>query len=308
MIAIVAQRRDVHAQTVRSHLEGRGAAVVVLDPNELGRGAELTFSPHSAGACQWRRCDGTAVSLAEIGAAWLRPKAGPMAHAAVGEGSDRRFILREWSELFRGWLSGFGVPLINPPRAVVRASKPVQLVAAMRAGLAVPETVFTSDLEQAKALAAGPGPTLHKPMTPPPDALHPTKLLSEADLAFGPELALAPTIFQRRVPGNRELRITAVGERLFASEFRTELVDGRLDHAVPHAPHDLPRSVADALQVLLERLDLPYAAIDMRIDPDGEYHFLELNPAGQYLWIEIATGLPISAAIADLLIEKAGRA
>jgi D-alanine-D-alanine ligase-like ATP-grasp enzyme len=52
---------------------------------------------------------------------------------------------------------------------------------------------------------------------------------------------------------------------------------------------------------LLEQLGLPFGTIDMRIDPCGEYQFLEVNPAGQFLWIEIATGLPISAAVADLL-------
>ncbi|MGW4639272.1 hypothetical protein ACWEN6_12125 [Sphaerisporangium sp. NPDC004334] len=37
------------------------------------------------------------------------------------------------------------------------------------------------------------------------------------------------------------------------------------------------------------------------LTPDGRHAFLEINPNGQFLWIEAATGLPISAAIADLL-------
>ena len=107
--------------------------------------------------------------------------------------------------------------------------------------------------------------------------------------------------------GTRELRITVAGERVFAAEFRTELVDGRLDRASAYAPHTLPRSVERALLVLLERLSLPFATVDLRIDRDGEYRFLELNPTGQFLWIEIRTGMPISAAVADLLLETAQR-
>lgn len=32
--------------------------------------------------------------------------------------------------------------------------------------------------------------------------------------------------------------------------------------------------------------------------------FLEINPNGQYLWIEDETGLPITDAICDLLLER----
>ena len=37
--------------------------------------------------------------------------------------------------------------------------------------------------------------------------------------------------------------------------------------------------------------------------PSGEHVFLECNPNGQWLWIELATGMPISAAIADELTK-----
>jgi hypothetical protein len=41
----------------------------------------------------------------------------------------------------------------------------------------------------------------------------------------------------------------------------------------------------------------------MAITPDGKYVFFEINPNGQYLWIEDITKAPISEAIADLLID-----
>jgi len=47
---------------------------------------------------------------------------------------------------------------------------------------------------------------------------------------------------------------------------------------------------------------LTYATLDFIVRPDDELVFLELNPAGQYLWIEQLTGLPISEAICDYLV------
>jgi hypothetical protein len=51
----------------------------------------------------------------------------------------------------------------------------------------------------------------------------------------------------------------------------------------------------------VERLGLCYGAIDLILTPDGRYVFLEINPNGQYLWIEHETGLPISQGVCDLL-------
>jgi len=48
---------------------------------------------------------------------------------------------------------------------------------------------------------------------------------------------------------------------------------------------------------------LNYGAIDIILTPEGKHVFLELNPAGEFFWLERAPGLPISDAIADLLLS-----
>jgi glutathione synthase/RimK-type ligase-like ATP-grasp enzyme len=74
-----------------------------------------------------------------------------------------------------------------------------------------------------------------------------------------------------------------------------------------YRPHALPREVERHCRQLVERLDLCYGAIDLILTPDGRYVFLEINPNGQYLWIEQATGLPISEAVGELLMAGATR-
>jgi glutathione synthase/RimK-type ligase-like ATP-grasp enzyme len=46
---------------------------------------------------------------------------------------------------------------------------------------------------------------------------------------------------------------------------------------------------------------LRFGAIDMIVTPEGRYVFLEINPNGQWRWIEDASGLPISDALCDAL-------
>jgi hypothetical protein len=55
----------------------------------------------------------------------------------------------------------------------------------------------------------------------------------------------------------------------------------------------------------MKSLGLVFGTVDMKIDASGDYHFLEVNAQGQFLWIEIETGLPLSAAMADLLCNLA---
>ena len=59
---------------------------------------------------------------------------------------------------------------------------------------------------------------------------------------------------------------------------------------VKYHAHELPPETAAKLHELMGRLGLTYGAIDLRLTPEGRYVFLEVNPAGQFLYIEQATG------------------
>jgi putative transposase len=51
----------------------------------------------------------------------------------------------------------------------------------------------------------------------------------------------------------------------------------------------------------LDGLGLAYGAVDLILEPSGNYVFLEVNSMGQWHWIEHLVGLPISEAIAEFL-------
>jgi glutathione synthase/RimK-type ligase-like ATP-grasp enzyme len=66
-------------------------------------------------------------------------------------------------------------------------------------------------------------------------------------------------------------------------------------------PVDLPADLQAKMHALMRAFGLNYGAFDLIVTPDGRHVFLEVNPAGQYLWVEAATKLPITAALVDLL-------
>ena len=139
-----------------------------------------------------------------------------------------------------------------------------------------------------------------------------TLVVSTRDVGYAGALRRGPVIFQAYVPKRLELRVTVVGSAVFAAEIhsqhtrRTRHDWRRYDHyQTPLGRHALPDDVAGRCRRLVAELGLCYGAIDLILTPDGRYVFLEINPNGQYLWIEEATGLPISDALCDLLMAGA---
>jgi hypothetical protein len=112
--------------------------------------------------------------------------------------------------------------------------------------------------------------------------------------------------FQAYVPGV-DVRVTVVGRRLFACRIDARRTRSPEDFrpVVDQARHTrcaVPRPVGAGLLRLMDALGLVYGAADFRVrEPDGAWHFLEVNPAGQWLGFEARTGLPITRAVAALL-------
>lgn len=77
-----------------------------------------------------------------------------------------------------------------------------------------------------------------------------------------------------------------------------------ISDAMPtHKAHALPDKTSGKLLSLMEHLGLVFGCIDMILTPEDEYIFLEVNPAGQWGWIEKLTGMPITDALTDMLIR-----
>ena len=64
-----------------------------------------------------------------------------------------------------------------------------------------------------------------------------------------------------------------------------------------------PSDVTEGVHALMRSLGLVYGALDFVVTPEGEWVFLEVNPGGQYGWIESCTGAPLTSVLADLLTK-----
>jgi glutathione synthase/RimK-type ligase-like ATP-grasp enzyme len=201
-------------------------------------------------------------------------------------------------------ISALNLKVFNNPTLEDQANrKTYQLACASECGLQIPHTLVTNDGEALKRFVErSPEGVIFKPFLSPEGAFCVTKDLLAEHLSRLDLLANAPVIFQERVPPYKDVRVTVVGQKLFAAECQSPLLDWRTDLNIKWNAHPLSSECESAILRLVSRLGLDFGSLDFRMRPTGDYIFFEINPNGQFLFLEVDDAeLPVSAAIADFL-------
>ena len=142
-----------------------------------------------------------------------------------------------------------------------------------------------------------------------------TRKVASASLADVPDEAFSQTVSyaQNYIEKKFELRVTVVVNKCFACKIDSQILDddkGKIDwrqgydYGLKHEAYDLPEKIQQQCRDFLLALGLNFGCFDFIVTPAGEYVFLECNPNGQWLWIEQETGMKISNAIADALMDN----
>ncbi|MBN3898589.1 MAG: MvdD family ATP-grasp ribosomal peptide maturase [Nostoc sp. NOS(2021)] len=140
-----------------------------------------------------------------------------------------------------------------------------------------------------------------------------TNPITDDDLENLEGLRFCPMTFQENVPKALELRTTIVGHRVFTAAVNSQSLEGstydwrKEGRALSKnwKPYDLPEDVEKKLLQLMAYFGLNYGAIDIIVTPDGRHVFLEVNPVGEFFWMEIySPHFPISGAIAEILLTN----
>jgi glutathione synthase/RimK-type ligase-like ATP-grasp enzyme len=316
MILVVSFHEDEHTRDVIERLRARGRSVYLLDLAEFPAGRSLT-AEWAADGRALRRVDGPGdvVDLDDARVVWWRRVRPFDVDAAVTDPHSRAFAASETAQALYGLLDTLDCPWMNPRLADDAAHhKPLQWAVARSVGLSIPRTLVTNQPEEARRFVdeVGLGRTVCKAFLASLDAWRETRLVTADDMARVDLVRLAPVIFQEYVPGV-DLRITVVGERMFVGSIDARQTRYPVDMRMVVGEADvqaaeLPQDVHDRLLELMDRLGLRYGAIDMRRTDAGEHVFLEVNPAGQWQFVEQRTGLPITDAVADELtrLERSG--
>jgi hypothetical protein len=303
---IVAPEHDIHAFAVQLAGKSLGAEIPIIDIGTFPADIRLsTFLGAGATKTILRHPFLGEIAANEISGLWWRRPRWPDPDKVIAHPTASRVAAAEsWQAIVGSLMATVKNVFNEPAKSAAAAVKLFQLEMAAFMGLRVPRTLVTNDPEQARSFVenqsagaickmlsgatAGPGFETHR--------------LEKLDDLW--RIKNCPIFLQEYVAGEHDVRVTVIGERVFSARIEFEKDQNCIDtHFTSKSISEtrLPLDIEVKITSLVRTHGLVYSAVDLRYS-NGEYTFFELNPEGQYLWIEIESGLPISAEIARRLI------
>jgi len=307
-VLIISSSSDVHATTVLEELRAAGHPATLLDLSDFPLRSQLTMDYGDDRGSRFLLQTSTgAIDFSEVGSIWWRRPQDFSLDPALKEPGAVQFAFNEAHEAITGlWHAADVFWINNPAHDSIAHRKAYQLRLAQKIGLTVPETLITNDPAAAGRFLRREGKFICKSFSATQQNWRETRLVKEEELANLEAVRFTPVIFQRYIEAQYDLRITVIGREIFPAAIYSQdtayTVDCRIDIGRARIEAaTLPEPVQAKLLQLMEEMGLVYGAIDMRLQPDGTYVFLEINPAGQFLFIETATKQPIARSMAMAL-------
>ncbi|MEU7320019.1 ATP-grasp ribosomal peptide maturase [Streptomyces griseoviridis] len=308
-VLVVSRLDDATADVVVEELNRRQVAVTRLDPGDFPTGVSVQARFDSG---ELRGSVRTVTRDTDLGRVrsvyWRRPH--PYTAPPGLSAQEGRWCQEEARYGLGGVLAALrGAHYVNHPwRNRDAEYKPAQLAVAARCGFDVPPTLLTNDEATAREFIRAHGPVVYKPLRntdyQDPEGRALTVWVEEVDPGdLDAGVTRTAHLFQKRVRSVTDLRVTAVGDRLF-----TVRIDGspgldwrRHYDALSYTLVDTPPELARHGRQYMDAFGLVFGAFDFAVDPEGRIWFYECNPNGQFAWFPEPITARIVSALADQL-------
>ena len=324
MILVITNKEDVHPTPVIEILNKRNIPVFRLNTESLLTDYDF---------CWWNDCNThrfyitnrqTGLRLDEVNltTVWDRRPEKPSELPINGTKAINKHNLEEAV----GFLRFLRSYIANKPSIGsikfdgLASSKMEQIRIALHVGLNVPNTCFSNCQENIITMAKQFDELVLKPIDSngvwneeeEQEYVFYTQKVSSEAIMSAPKEAFTQTVsfVQNYIPKAFELRVTVVAGKVFCCKIESQhLADdcGKIDwrqgddKGLKYSPFTLPDDISQKCLQFLRLMKLNFGAFDFIVTSSGEYVFLECNPNGQWLWIELETGMKISEAIAAAL-------
>jgi len=324
MIVIITNKNDTHADLLCEKMKARNIGFSRINTEDVLTKMEITVEFDRTTDIKPNVSINNIQNLSRIDvdkarSVWYRkPKIAELSKG-IREKSTIDFVREETKAVINGiWLLMKDCFWVNNPWVVQKASNKIyQLNLAKSIGFTVPKTIITNSPIKAKRFyeQCG-GDVVAKVLTygvfeeeESVSVILTNKVLPE-NIKNTDFIRLCPTQLQEYIPKKTEFRITVVGKEVFACEIYSQksertMIDWRnYGGEIPYISAKLPPDIEEKCVKFVEELGLHFGAIDMIRTPNDRFVFLEINPSGQWYWVEEKTGLLISEALINLLVNR----
>lgn len=219
----------------------------------------------------------------------------------------------QWSAFLRNLIVFKNAIWINNPVDIYRAeNKMYQLSVAEECGLRIPKTQVSNSSniqidDERKYIVKSLDTALFY------DIENNKEMFTYSNVVKGSELKKydlrkAPIFIQEFLEPKTDCRITYVGGKIFPVKIQKNnkgvYGDWRVyKEQLEYVPFALPENVINSIDKLMKTLNLNFGGIDLAYVA-GKFYFIEVNPTGEWGWLEIKTGMKISSKIKAILCGK----
>ena len=327
-VLIVTNSHDLHADLVAARLDARDHRPFRLNLDTFPRDYQicLWFADGTLRGKIRHVGDAAWLDLDQVGAVWMRKPGDYSFPSADLSAHELAFARLETEHALFGLLYTLDCYWMSHPVALRGAQwKGEQLQRAARMGFRIPDSLITNAPDEVRRFRGDiAGDMVFKSMSSPMLA---ADLVSADQRTAGPlstsivdqsmmdnveAVAEMPCHFQQYIPKQYELRVTVIGERVFAAKIHSQddertAIDSRdMSAPIRYEAATLPAALRQRCVDFVRSYDLTYGALDLIVTPDDDVVFLENNPAGQFLYIEqLIPEFTMIDAVADALMEGA---
>ena len=301
-ICIVGDPQELSAVYIAWLARQRGISIIQLIEDTLGINWSFEFDDKQA-------CDGyvetdtAKYSFMELTGTFVRLNPNPALPAGLQFDPMKEQIFRiERRAGLHQFLENLPHVVVNRPSSGrSNGSKPYQMGLLASAGFMVPRWIVTNDAEAVHEFAAGcPNGVIYKSCS----GLRSQVRRLNSDILQRLQKGTSPVVMQEYIPGT-DVRIHTVKQAVFPTEVLSTGVDYRFEHeGSRYRATSAPDSIAELCCGVAEQEGLIIAGFDFRVNGDGQWYCLEVNPVPSFLPYEMQTGQPIGHALIDVLTQK----
>ena len=302
MLLVLTNSKDVTADYLLARLTDESVSFVRFDTDHALSHVELNYRP---GRPQLN-IDGVEFAPSDFSSVWYRRPEKLISPTPGAPTPETQCALDEWSEGLEAFFAH--IPRsrwMNHPAANAKASRKLeQLTTAQKIGFTIPDTLVTQNAGQLRDFfRVHNGEIIVKPMgrayverpLEENDTLIYTNQVPASELDDLADLSVCPTLFQQGIRKKSDVRITVIDSHVYAFELNAydetgrQRCDIRRNNMadVIYRAIKLPVSVDTAVRKLVSYYELRFAAIDMAVADDGTWYFFEVNPNGQWAWLDL---------------------
>jgi glutathione synthase/RimK-type ligase-like ATP-grasp enzyme len=283
----------------------------IVESNNISGSTGLSWSSIEQSRCTLPSASGDLLQVRDVDVIWWRRPHHPQTVSdKISDPVHVQVINNDCTAALTGLLLNefAGIWINDPVMTIAAQNKLLQLRAAQKCGFRVPRTLVSQDPAEIRAFISTLGErivikavrgTIQVPIL--------TTMLRGKDIGeeVDESLRVCPALYQEFIPGRQHIRVHCFGESVYAALIESDDLDWRANYDVPMKQFELSSSLRDRLRAVLKMLNLRMGICDLKIANDGEPVWFEVNPQGQFLFVEGISGMKLSYYFAEFLASEA---